>query len=162
MSIEKLRIGTGFDVHAFAENRDLILGGVKIPHEKGLAGHSDADALIHAIVDALLGAAGLGDIGRHFPSSDPQWKDAPSTRFLEWTRDRLSAEGMRILSVDSVIITQEPKLAGHIASMQTTLAEGLGLEVSRVQVKATTTDYLGFTGRKEGLAVQASCLVLLA
>ena len=154
-----MRIGIGYDVHAFVLGRPLILGGVTIPSEFGLDGHSDADAVLHAVVDALLGAAALGDIGEHFPSSDPRWRGAPSTRFLEFARDRLREAGYQIANLDVVIIAERPKMAPHIPAMRTTVAEILGIALTQVSIKATTTDTLGFTGRGEGLACQAVALL---
>lgn len=154
-----MRIGTGYDVHAFAPNRPLILGGVQIPYEYGLAGHSDADAVLHAIVNALMGAAALGDIGQHFPSEDPRWKDKPSTVFLDYTRDLLQEQDWRISNIDVMIVAQRPKLAQYTHAMRAHIAERLGLDISQVSVKAATTDGLGFVGRKEGIACQAVALL---
>lgn len=154
-----MRIGSGYDVHAFAPDRPLVLGGVTIPYELGLAGHSDADAVIHAIVDALLGAAALGDIGQHFPSRDPRWKDQPSVVFLTYTRELLCQEGWQIGNVDATIIAERPKMGPHIAAMRAFLAEHLHLTREQVSVKATTTDGLGFTGRREGIACSAVALI---
>ncbi|MEO7022195.1 MAG: 2-C-methyl-D-erythritol 2,4-cyclodiphosphate synthase [Ktedonobacteraceae bacterium] len=154
-----IRIGSGYDVHAFAPDRPLVLGGVTIPYERGLAGHSDADAVIHAVVDALLGAAALGDIGQHFPSSDLRWKDQPSSVFLAYTLDVLSQQGWRIGNIDATIIAERPRMGPHIAAMRAHLAEHLRLEIEQVSVKATTTDGLGFTGRGEGIACSAVALI---
>lgn len=154
-----LRIGSGYDVHAFAPNRPLVLGGVTIPHELGLAGHSDADAVIHAVVDALLGAAALGDIGQHFPSNDPRWKDQPSSVFLAYTLDLLCQQDWQISNIDATIVAERPKMAGHIPAMRAHLAEHLRLEIGQVSVKATTTDGLGFAGRREGIACYAVALI---
>ncbi len=154
-----IRIGSGYDVHAFAPDRPLILGGVTIPYERGLAGHSDADAVIHAVVDALLGAAALGDIGQHFPSSDLRWKDQPSSVFLAYVLDVLSQQGWRIGNIDATIIAERPRMGPHIAAMRAHLAEYLCLEIEQVSVKATTTDGLGFTGRGEGIACSAVALI---
>ena len=154
-----IRVGSGYDVHAFAPNRPLVLGGVAIPHELGLAGHSDADAVIHAVVDALLGAAALGDIGQHFPSSDARWKDQPSSVFLDYVRALLDEHHWRISNVDATIIAETPRLGPHVPAMRVHLAEHLGLEVAQVRVKATTTDGLGFTGRREGIACCAAALI---
>jgi 2-C-methyl-D-erythritol 2,4-cyclodiphosphate synthase len=156
----KIRVGSGYDVHAFAPQRPLILGGVTIPYEPGLAGHSDADVVIHAVVDALLGAAALGDIGQHFPSSDPRWKDQPSTVFLEYTRDLLVQHGWFMNNIDVTIIAESPRMGPHIQAMRTRLAEYLHLEMEQVSVKAKTTDGLGFTGRREGIACEAVALLL--
>jgi 2-C-methyl-D-erythritol 2,4-cyclodiphosphate synthase len=153
------RIGIGYDVHGFVAGRPLIIGGITIPHERGLAGHSDADVLIHAVVDALLGAAALGDIGSHFPSSDPRWKDAPSSAFLIYTRDLLAQHGWRVGNADAVIVAEEPRMEPHIPAMRARLAELLQIELAQISVKATTTDGLGFTGRKEGIGCYAVALV---
>jgi 2-C-methyl-D-erythritol 2,4-cyclodiphosphate synthase len=154
-----LRIGSGYDVHAFAPDRPLILGGVTIPYELGLAGHSDADTVIHAIVDALLGAAALGDIGTHFPSSDPRWKDQPSSVFLDYTRDLLKQYGWRINNLDATIVAEQPRMGPHVLAMRAHLAERLHLEIEQVSVKAKTTDGLGFAGRREGIACYAVALI---
>ncbi|TCS71558.1 2-C-methyl-D-erythritol 2,4-cyclodiphosphate synthase [Sulfuritortus calidifontis] len=153
------RIGHGFDVHAFAAGRKLIIGGVEIPHDKGLAGHSDADVLLHAICDALLGAAGLGDIGRHFPDSDPQYKGIDSRKLLRHVVALVNGRGWRVGNVDATIIAQAPKLAPHIPAMQAHIADDLGVAIEVVNVKATTTEKLGFTGRGEGIAAEAVCLL---
>jgi 2-C-methyl-D-erythritol 2,4-cyclodiphosphate synthase len=153
------RIGTGYDVHGFADWRPLIIGGVTIPHERGLEGHSDADVLIHAIVDALLGAAALGDIGSHFPSSDPRWKGAPSRAFLTYARDLLAAQGWRIGNLDAVIVAEQPRMAPHIPAMRAALAELLQVDLGQISVKATNTDGLGFIGRSEGIACTAVALI---
>jgi 2-C-methyl-D-erythritol 2,4-cyclodiphosphate synthase len=154
-----MRIGHGFDVHAFAAERKLIIGGVEIPHPFGLAGHSDADVLLHAICDALLGAAGLGDIGRHFPDNDPRFKGIDSRELLRDVAKRIRALGWRALNVDATIIAQAPKMAPHIAAMVANIAADLGIEPGCVNVKATTTEKLGFTGRGEGIAAEAVCLL---
>jgi len=154
-----MRIGSGYDVHAFAPARALVLGGVTIPYELGLAGHSDADAVIHAVVDALLGAAALGDIGQHFPSSDERWKDRPSAVFLDYTLDLLCQHDWKISNIDATIVAERPKMLPHIPAMRAHLAEHLGLEIEQVSVKATTTDKLGFTGRREGIACYAVALL---
>ncbi len=154
-----MRIGSGYDVHKLVENRDLILGGVKIPYEKGLLGHSDADVLLHAIADALLGAAALGDIGKHFPDTDPQYKGADSRKLLSHVLDLISAEGYCIINLDATVIAQKPKLAPYIQEMREHIAETLGLLVSQVNVKATTEEGLGFTGAGLGIAATAVCLL---
>jgi 2-C-methyl-D-erythritol 2,4-cyclodiphosphate synthase len=154
-----MRIGTGYDVHAFAPDRPLILGGVQIPYEYGLAGHSDADAVLHSVVNALMGAAALGDIGQHFPSEDPRWKDQPSTVFLEYTRDLLEQHQWKISNIDVMIIAQRPKLAAHSLAMREHIAKHLRLDIDQVSVKAATTDGLGFVGRREGIACQAVALI---
>jgi 2-C-methyl-D-erythritol 2,4-cyclodiphosphate synthase len=154
-----LRIGHGFDVHAFAEQRKLIIGGVEIAYPLGLAGHSDADVLLHAICDALLGAAGLGDIGRHFPDTDARFKGIDSRQLLREVRRLLNERGYGVVNVDSTIIAQAPKMAPHITQMLANIAADLGLATEVVNVKATTTEKLGFTGRGEGIAAEAVCLV---
>jgi 2-C-methyl-D-erythritol 2,4-cyclodiphosphate synthase len=156
------RVGSGYDVHAFASadaKRPLVIGGVTIPHDRGLAGHSDADVLIHALVDALLGAAALGDIGTHFPSSDARWHDAPSTSFLTYTVDLLRRHGWRIVNVDATVVAEQPRLSPHISAIRDHLALALGLDVGQVSVQSKTTDGLGFTGRGEGIACHAVALI---
>ncbi len=155
------RIGTGFDVHAFAEARKLIICGVDVPHEKGLAGHSDADVGIHALCDAIYGALAEGDIGRHFPPSENTWKDADSARFLRHAAGRIAARGGRLANADITIICERPKITPHAPAMRARLAELLGVAESRISVKATTTEQLGFTGRGEGIAAQAAVIVLV-
>lgn len=154
-----MRIGHGYDVHRLTEGRKLILGGVDIPYEKGLLGHSDADVLTHAIMDALLGAAALGDIGKLFPDTDPAYAGADSLMLLERVRERLSKAGYRVGNIDATILAQRPKLAPHIPQMRTNLANRLGIEVDQVSVKATTEEGLGFTGTGEGMAAHAVCLL---
>jgi 2-C-methyl-D-erythritol 2,4-cyclodiphosphate synthase len=156
------RVGIGYDVHAFAApeaQRPLVIGGVAIPHERGLVGHSDADVLLHALVDALLGAAALGDIGTHFPSSDPRWRDAASMAFLTYTLELLSGQGWRIGNVDATLVAERPRMAPHIPAIRARLAEAMGLPLDAVSVKAKTTDGLGFTGRSEGMACHAVALI---
>ena len=157
-----MRIGHGFDVHAFAEGRKLIIGGVDIPYKRGLAGHSDADVLLHAICDALLGAAGLGDIGRHFPDSDARYKGIDSRELLRHVQGLLASRGWRVGNVDATIIAQAPRMASHIPAMQAHIATDLGVAPEAVNVKATTTERLGFTGRGEGVAAEAVCLIARA
>ncbi|HNQ03563.1 MAG TPA: 2-C-methyl-D-erythritol 2,4-cyclodiphosphate synthase [Thiobacillaceae bacterium] len=157
-----MRVGHGFDVHAFAEGRKLILGGVEIPHTRGLLGHSDADVLLHAICDALLGAAGLGDIGHHFPDSDPHYKGIDSRRLLRHVADLLQTRGWRTGNVDATLIAQDPRMAPHIPAMRRHIAADLGLAEEAVNVKASTTERLGFTGRGEGIAAEAVCLIVRA
>ena len=154
-----IRVGHGFDVHAFAEHRKLILGGVDIPHDLGLAGHSDADVLLHAICDALLGAAGLGDIGRHFPDTDKAYAGIDSRILLRRVAEQLKERAWQVGNVDATIIAQAPKMAPHIARMAAHIADDLGVSLDRVNVKATTTEKLGFTGRGEGIAAEAVCLI---
>ena len=157
-----IRVGIGYDVHAFAvpeAQRPLMIGGVTIPYECGLAGHSDADVLLHALVDALLGAAGLGDIGTHFPSSDSRWRDAASSAFLTHTLDLLKEQGWRIGNVDATIVAEHPRMTPHIPAIRAQLAEIMGAPLDTVSVKAKTTDGLGFTGRSEGIACYAIALI---
>ncbi len=157
-----VRVGVGYDVHAFAEptaGRPLLLGGVAIPFERGLAGHSDADALLHAIVDALLGALGLGDIGQHFPSSDPRWRDAASATFLCHTRELLAEQGWRAGNIDATVVAEQPRLAPHVPAMRARIAHELGISLDQVSVKSKTTDGLGFAGRGEGIACYAVALI---
>lgn len=154
-----MRIGQGFDVHQLVEGRRLIVGGVEILHEKGLLGHSDADVLLHAICDALLGAAALGDIGSHFPDSDPRYKGIDSRRLLREVGRLLKEKGYRVVNLDATIIAQAPKMAPHIPQMVAHIAADLELAADCVNVKATTTEKLGFTGRGEGIAAQAVCLI---
>lgn len=153
------RIGTGFDVHQLVEGRNLIMGGVKIPYERGLLGHSDADVLLHAIADALLGAAALGDIGKHFPDSDSAYKGADSRVLLRSVVARVRAAGWQVGNVDATIIAQAPKMAPHIEQMRRNIASDCTVVPDRISVKATTTEMLGFTGRGEGIAAQAVALL---
>lgn len=155
-----IRIGQGFDVHAFAENRKLIIGGVEILHERGLMGHSDADVLLHAICDALLGAAGLGDIGRHYPDNDAKFKDIDSRELLRDVCDQIRGLGWRVGNVDATIIAQAPKMSPHIPDMEENIADDLEIALDQVNIKATTTEKLGFAGRGEGIAAQAVCLLV--
>jgi 2-C-methyl-D-erythritol 2,4-cyclodiphosphate synthase len=157
-----MRIGQGFDVHQLVAGRKLIIGGVDIPHEKGLLGHSDADVLLHAICDALLGAAALGDIGRHFADTDAQFKDIDSRILLRDVVRKVGNAGFRIGNVDATIIAQAPKMAPHIPQMTANIAADLGVAMNAVNVKATTTEKLGYTGRSEGIAAQAVALLLVA
>jgi len=153
------RIGQGFDVHALVAGRRLVLGGVEIPFERGLEGHSDADVLIHAVIDALLGAAALGDIGRHFPDSDERYRGADSRALLREVGAKLAQARLRVCNIDATVIAQAPRLAPHIEAMVANLAADLGLSRGQVNVKATTTEKLGFTGRGEGIAAMAVALV---
>ena len=155
-----VRIGNGFDVHAFAAGRRLVIGGVTIPHERGLAGHSDADVLLHAIADAILGALALGDLGRHFPDTDPKWKDADSRRLLREVATMASVQRYVIGNVDATVVAQVPKLAPYVEAMRRNIAADLGCDPSQVSVKATTTERLGFTGREEGIAALANVLLV--
>lgn len=154
-----IRVGQGSDIHALVKGRRLIVGGIDIPHEKGLQGHSDADVLLHAIIDALLGAAGLGDIGRHFPDTDERYRGADSRVLLRATREMLITAGWRIVNVDSTINAQRPKMAGYIPAMVATIAADLQLADERVNVKAKTGERLGFVGREEGISVDAVALI---
>ena len=154
-----MRIGHGYDVHKLVEGRDLILGGVKIDHHLGLLGHSDADVLLHAVSDALLGAAGLGDIGKHFPDTDPQYKGADSLKLLEIVGKKVAEKGYRISNIDVTMIAQKPKLRPHIEAMERNIAGALGIDADRVNVKATTEERLGFTGTEEGMSCHAVCLL---
>jgi len=157
-----LRVGTGFDVHPFAHGRALVIGGVTIPHDRGLAGHSDADVLSHAICDALLGAAALGDIGRHFPESDPVFRGISSLELLRRTVLILAAAGWAPLQVDTCILAEAPRIAAHEPAMRGALATALGIPEGNIGIKATTTEGLGFVGRREGIAAQAVCLIVRA
>lgn len=155
-----IRVGNGFDVHAMVAGRPLVLGGVTIPYDRGLEGHSDADVLVHAIGDAILGALALGDLGKHFPDTDPRWKGADSRALLRHIVGLMNDRGYRIGNVDATVIAQAPRLAPHIAAMRANLAADLRCAVEDVSVKATTTEHLGFTGRGEGMATMASVLVV--
>ena len=155
----KIRIGHGFDVHQLVPGRALIIGGVTIDHDRGLLGHSDADVLLHAISDALLGAAGMGDIGKHFPDSDVRYKGIDSRELLRMVASKLAAQGFSIGNVDATIIAQAPRMAPHIATMIANIAADLGVDGSQINLKATTTERLGFAGRGEGIAAEAVCLL---
>jgi 2-C-methyl-D-erythritol 2,4-cyclodiphosphate synthase len=157
-----MRIGQGFDVHALVPGRKLILGGVDVPYERGLQGHSDADVLLHAITDAILGAAALGDIGRHFPDTDPAFKGADSRVLLREAATRVRNAGFTVINVDATLIAQAPKMAPHIPAMVANIAADLGLPASQVNVKAKTTERLGFTGRGEGIAAEAVALLAVS
>ena len=159
VALRKLRVGLGMDVHACAPNRKLILGGVDIPHHQGLDGHSDADVLLHAIADALLGAARLGDIGKHFPDTDPAYKNADSLKLLEAAANLLREEGFEILDIDCVIAAQAPKLSPYREAMRENIARACGIATENIGVKATTTERLGFEGREEGISAEAVALV---
>jgi 2-C-methyl-D-erythritol 2,4-cyclodiphosphate synthase len=156
---ENIRIGTGFDVHAFAENRKLVIGGIEIPFEKGLAGHSDADVLLHAICDALLGSLSLGDIGKHFPDTDPEFKDVNSINLLIEVYKMVKSKGYELGNLDAVLMLQRPKVSPYIEKMREKISSVLNVDVDKVSVKATTTEKLGFTGREEGVAAMATVLV---
>ena len=157
-----MRIGQGYDVHRMVEGRKLILGGVDIPYELGLLGHSDADVLTHAIMDALLGAAGMGDIGRHFPDTDPKYFGADSLKLLAAVIEKIAAAGWKVGNVDSTIVAQRPKLAPYLAQMQKNLADVMKIQTNQINIKATTEEKLGFTGSGEGMAAQAVALLLKA
>ena len=154
-----MRIGQGFDVHALVAGRRLVMGGVEIPYSKGLAGHSDADVLLHAICDALLGAAAMGDIGMHFPDSDPKYSEIDSRELLRTVAKKLGAAGYRIVNVDATIVAQEPRMAPHVPRMIGNISTDLGIKPAQVSIKATTTEGLGYTGRGEGIAAQAIALI---
>lgn len=155
-----MRIGIGYDVHALVENRKLIIGGVQIPNEKGLDGHSDADVLIHAIMDSLLGAMGLGDIGKLFPDTDMQYKNADSRVLLRHVVKQMKDAGYKLGNIDAVIIAQKPKMSPYIQQMVKNIADDIETDISNINIKATTTEYLGFEGRGEGIAAQAICLLV--
>ena len=152
-----MRVGMGYDVHKLVEGRDLIIGGVKIPHTLGLLGHSDADVLLHAVMDALLGAAGLGDIGKHFPDTDPQYKGISSMKLLSRVAELIREKGYVVENIDATIIAQKPKMRPHIPQMEENIAGALGISTDQVNVKATTEEGLGFTGTEEGISSQAIC-----
>ncbi|MBP3706251.1 MAG: 2-C-methyl-D-erythritol 2,4-cyclodiphosphate synthase [Clostridia bacterium] len=154
-----MRIGHGYDVHRFCDDRKLIIGGVQIDYQKGLLGHSDADVLLHTICDSLLGAAALGDIGAHFPDSDPKFKDIDSMILLENTALLLKQKGYKVINIDATIIAQEPKMSPHIHIMRKNISEAVGMDIDCVSVKATTEENLGFTGKKEGIACHCVCLI---
>jgi 2-C-methyl-D-erythritol 2,4-cyclodiphosphate synthase len=154
-----MRIGHGYDVHPLVAGRDLVLGGVKIPHDKGLHGHSDADVLIHAICDACLGAAGLGDIGRHFPDTDPRYKNIDSRKLLRKVKDAIVEKGWKIANIDSTIVAQAPRVSPHLSQMIANISADLGIPAENINIKATTTEKLGFAGREEGIAAHAVVLL---
>ncbi len=155
----EFRVGSGFDVHAFANNRELYLGGVKIEYPRGLAGHSDADVVLHSLCDALLGAAAMGDIGRHFPPGDPQYKNIASLTLLGRVNQMLAADGWKLVNADITILCEQPKIAPHASQMREAIAACLGVAASAVSIKATTTERLGFTGREEGIAAHAVVMI---
>lgn len=154
-----MRVGLGYDVHQLVENRKLILGGVEIPFEKGLLGHSDADVLVHALMDAMFGAMGMGDIGQHFPDTDPQYKGANSMKLLEVCRDKIAEKGYGVYNLDVTICAQAPKMAPHLLNMRQNIADTLGIDISMVNIKATTTEHLGFVGDGKGMSAYATCLL---
>lgn len=155
-----MRIGSGYDVHKLVEGRKLIIGGVEIPYEKGLLGHSDADVLIHAIMDSILGALALGDIGKHFPDNDEKYKGANSIDLLKYVNNLIQSRGYKINNIDSTIIAQSPKMAPHIENMRKNIANALNTDIDNINVKATTEEGLGFTGAKEGISAQSICLLV--
>lgn len=157
--MKSFRIGSGYDVHKLVTNRLLIIGGVTIEHSKGALGHSDADVLLHAIADAMLGAAALGDIGTHFPDSDPAYKNIDSLKFLAYVYQLLSSKGFTIGNIDSTVVLQTPRISNYIHEMRKNIAKVLGIEVDRVSVKATTTEHLGFIGKEDGIAAYATVLI---
>lgn len=157
-----MRIGSGFDVHAFGDGDHLMLGGVRVPHDRGVIAHSDGDVVIHALCDALFGALALGDIGKHFPPSDPRWKDADSRQFLRHCALLLDQHGWTLGNADITVICERPKIGPHAEAMRTCIAEDLGASPAQISVKATTTEKLGFTGRGEGIAAQAVVLLVKA
>ncbi|NMS91072.1 2-C-methyl-D-erythritol 2,4-cyclodiphosphate synthase [Clostridioides difficile] len=156
-----MRIGLGYDVHKLTEDRKLIIGGVEIPHDKGLLGHSDADVLIHAIMDSILGALALGDIGKHFPDTDEKYRGANSMKLLEHVYNLITSKGYKIGNIDSTIIAQSPKMAPYIESMRKNISKVLNTDIDNINIKATTEEGLGFTGAKQGIASQSICLLLL-
>lgn len=155
-----MRVGLGYDVHKLVEGRKLIIGGVNVPHEKGLLGHSDADVLIHAVMDSILGALALGDIGKHFPDTDEKYKGADSMKLLEFVYNLINEKGYGIGNIDCIIIAQSPKMAPHIQNMRENIAKALNTSIENINVKATTEEGLGFTGAKEGIAAQSICLLV--
>ena len=154
-----MRFGIGYDVHKLVENRKLVLGGVEIEHDKGLLGHSDADVLVHAIMDAILGALALGDIGKHFPDTDPKYKGADSIKLLEFVNNLIESKGYKVNNIDSIIIAQAPKMAPHILKMRENIAKAINSDIDCVSIKATTEEGLGFTGAMEGISSQAICML---
>lgn len=155
-----MRVGLGYDVHKLVEGRKLIIGGVNVPHEKGLLGHSDADVLIHAVMDSILGALALGDIGKHFPDTDEKYKGADSMKLLEFVYNLINEKGYSIGNIDCTIIAQSPKMAPHIQNMRENIAKALNTLIENINVKATTEEGLGFTGAKEGISAQSICLLV--
>jgi len=162
MSAPEFRIGQGFDVHAFGDGDHVMLGGVRVPHDRGLLAHSDGDVVLHALCDAMLGALALGDIGRHFPPSDPRWLGADSRRFLRHCNALLRERGWRVGNADVTVVCERPKVGPYAEAMRVVLAEELGIDIGAISIKATTTEGLGFTGRGEGIAAQAACLLVRA
>ena len=155
-----MRVGIGYDVHKLVENRKLVLGGVEIEHDKGLLGHSDADVLVHAIMDAILGALALGDIGKHFPDTDPKYKGADSIKLLEFVNNLIESKGYKVNNIDSIIIAQAPKMAPHILKMRENIAKAINSDIDCVSIKATTDERHSYTGNKEGITSQAICSLI--
>ncbi len=155
-----MRVGMGYDVHKLVEDRDLILGGVNIPHEKGLLGHSDADVLVHSIIDAILGAMGLGDIGKHFPDTDNKYKGISSLKLLEYVKELIDSNGYKVGNIDATIIAQKPKMLPYIDSMKDNICRCLEIDINKINIKATTEEGLGFTGLGKGISAQAICLLI--
>ena len=155
-----MRVGIGYDVHKLVENRKLILGGVEIEHDKGLLGHSDADVLVHAIMDAILGALALGDIGKQFPDTDPKYKGADSIKLLEFVNNLIESKGYKVNNIDSIIIAQAPKMAPHILKMRENIAKAINVDIDCISIKATTEEGLGFTGNKQGISCQSICSLI--
>ena len=155
-----MRVGIGYDVHKLVENRKLILGGVEIEHDKGLLGHSDADVLVHAMMDSILGALALGDIGKHFPDTDPKYKGADSIKLLEFVNNLIESKGYKVNNIDSIIIAQAPKMAPHILKMRENIAKAINVDIDCISIKATTEEGLGFTGNKEGISCQSICSLI--
>lgn len=155
-----MRVGIGYDVHKLVENRKLILGGVEIEHDKGLLGHSDADVLVHAMMDSILGALALGDIGKHFPDTDPKYKGADSIKLLEFVNNLIESKGYKVNNIDSIIIAQAPKMAPHILKMRENIANAINVDIDCISIKATTEEGLGFTGNKEGISCQSICSLI--
>lgn len=160
--LPNIRIGQGFDVHAYGDGDHVMIGGVRVPHERGVLAHSDGDVALHALCDAMLGALALGDIGQHFPPSDPQWKGADSRAFVRHCNQLLAEQGWRVGNADITVICEKPKIGPHAEAMRTAIAEDLGVALDAVSIKATTTEKLGFAGRGEGIAAQAACLLVRA
>ena len=155
-----MRVGIGYDVHKLVENRKLILGGVEIEHDKGLLGHSDADVLVHAMMDSILGALALGDIGKHFPDTDSKYKGADSIKLLEFVNNLIESKGYKVNNIDSIIIAQAPKMAPHILKMRENIAKAINVDIDCISIKATTEEGLGFTGNKEGISCQSICSLI--
>lgn len=155
-----MRVGIGYDVHKLVENRKLILGGVEIEHDKGLLGHSDADVLVHAMMDSILGALALGDIGKHFPDTDSKYKGADSIKLLEFVNNLIESKGYKVNNIDSIIVAQEPKMAPHILKMRENVSKAMNIDIDCVSIKATTEEGLGFTGNKQGISCQSICSLI--